>query len=283
MIQINNLTKVFGQEEQRIAKQALAGGLDRATVREKYNHTLALANITMTIPEGSISVIMGLSGCGKSTLVRTINRLVEPTAGEIWVTDRNVCSLNPEELQLLRRFDVSMVFQHFGLFPHRTVLENVEFGPRMQNVASKTARERARHWIDTVGLAGCEASYPQQLSGGMQQRVGLARALATDSKIILMDEAFSALDPLMRCEMQDQLLMLQENLRKTIVFITHDLDEGIKLGSQIAILKDGKLVQIDSPAEIVNNPADDYVASFVKHVHRPSAMTQAREILTSSH
>ena len=265
MIKIQNLTKIFGSKEKLAAKHLKSDSLSKAELNKRYGCTLALNNISLEIPEGSISVIMGLSGCGKSTLVRTLNRLVEPTLGNIWLNEKNICKLKRKQLQLLRRFEMSMVFQHFGLFPHRTVKENVEFGLKMQKVNYKDCSVKAQKWIDSVGLKGTENDYPAELSGGMQQRVGLARALATNSPIILMDEAFSALDPLIRAQLQDQLLVLQSELKKTIIFITHDLKEGIKLGSQIAILKEGKLIQAGTPQEILQNPADEYVRDFVKH------------------
>ena len=209
----------------------------------KSGHTLGLRDISLSIDEGSIYVIMGLSGSGKSTLIRHFNRLIEPSAGQILVDGVDVVSLNKRDLETFRQKKMSMVFQRFGLFPHRTVLENAAYGLAVQGVGRAERERRARDWLEQVGLSGFEQQYPHQLSGGMQQRVGLARALATDAEILLMDEAFSALDPLIRREMQDQLLQLQAKLNKTIVFITHDLDEALRLGNRIAILKDGELVQ----------------------------------------
>ena len=216
---------------------------------------------------------MGLSGSGKSTLIRHINRLIEPTVGEIIVDGENVLGMNHEKIRDFRRFGASMVFQKFGLMPHRTVLENGMYGLNIQGVAYGEAEKRTKHWLDRVGLSGFEDRFPAQLSGGMQQRVGLARALATDADILLMDEAFSALDPLIRADMQSILLDLQNELHKTIVFITHDLDEALRIGDDIAILRDGELIQKGSPQDIVLKPANDYVADFTKDVNRARVLT----------
>lgn len=220
-------------------------------------------DLSLSISTGEIFVIMGLSGSGKSTLVRHFNRLIDPTSGAILVDGVDILQYDMEALREFRRHKISMVFQSFGLLPHKTVLDNVAYG--LKCVASKQmCAERALHWINTVGLKGYENKYPHQLSGGMRQRVGLARALAADTDIILMDEAFSALDPLIRAEMQDQLLELQKTLHKTIVFITHDLDEAVRIGNRIAILKDGRLIQVGTPREILHSPADEYVDRFVQ-------------------
>ena len=216
---------------------------------------------------------MGLSGSGKSTLIRHFNRLIEPTAGEIEVAGADVMSLNKKQLQDFRRNKMSMVFQRFGLMPHKTVLQNIAYGLQIQGIDGSTRNQQAEKWLSTVGLDGYANQYPGQLSGGQQQRVGLARALCTDADILLMDEAFSALDPLIRSEMQDQLIELQQTLHKTIVFITHDLDEALRLGDRIAILRDGVLVQQGEPVDILLNPADDYVEAFVKDVNRARALT----------
>ncbi len=216
---------------------------------------------------------MGLSGSGKSTLIRHFNRLIDPTEGVIEIEGTDVMSLDEKELQDFRRHKMSMVFQRFGLMPHRTVLQNVGYGLQVQGVSKSEWQNKAKEWLETVGLSGYESSYPANLSGGQQQRVGLARALCTDAEILLMDEAFSALDPLIRSEMQDQLIELQEKLHKTIVFITHDLDEALRLGDRIAILRDGVLVQQGKPVDILLNPADDYVEAFVKDVNRARALT----------
>jgi glycine betaine/proline transport system ATP-binding protein len=220
------------------------------------------------MPRNQIQVIMGLSGSGKSTLIRHINRLIEPTSGEIIIDNINVLGMNKNELRDLRRHKISMVFQKFALFPHRTVIENVSFGLNIQGLKGDDVRTRAERWISRVGLSGYEDYYPAQLSGGMQQRVGLARALTTDADILLMDEAFSALDPLIRTEMQDILLDLQEELHKSIVFITHDLDEALRIGDNIAILRDGMIIQTDDPQNILMKPADAYVADFMKDINR---------------
>lgn len=218
-------------------------------------------------------MIMGLSGSGKSTLIRHFNRLIDPTKGKIDVEGSDVMQMNSKELEEFRRHKMSMVFQRFGLFPHRKVIDNVGYGLEVQGMKKEERNKHAQEWLDTVGLKGYEEQYPSQLSGGQQQRVGLARALCTNAEILLMDEAFSALDPLIRSEMQDQLIELQEKLHKTIVFITHDLDEALRLGDRIAILKDGELVQTGTPDDILLNPADDYVEAFVKDVNRARALT----------
>jgi glycine betaine/proline transport system ATP-binding protein len=225
---------------------------------------VGLNDVSLRIPAGGIFVIMGLSGSGKSTLVRHINRLIDPTAGEVFIDGQNVLALNAAGLRDLRRNKVSMVFQNFGLLPHKNVIDNVAYGLLVRGGTRDAIKQTARDWIARVGLAGYEKNYPDELSGGMRQRVGLARALALDTDIILMDEAFSALDPLIRGEMQDQLLQLQADLNKTIVFITHDLDEAMRLGNRIAILRDGVLLQEGAPPEIVSAPADEHVRRFVE-------------------
>lgn len=270
-IEVRNIYKIFGPHPQRWI-EAVRKGMSKEDLLATSGHTLGLRDISLSIEEGSIYVIMGLSGSGKSTLIRHFNRLIEPTAGEILVDGENVVSMNRQTLTQLRQRKMSMVFQRFGLLPHRTVLDNVAYGLAVQKVPVAEREERARHWLDQVGLAGFEQQYPHQLSGGMQQRVGLARALATDAEILLMDEAFSALDPLIRREMQDQLLQLQDRLNKTIVFITHDLDEALRLGNRIAILKDGELVQEGEPEDILLAPANDYVEAFLKEVNRSKVL-----------
>ena len=234
----------------------------------QHNHVLGLRDISIDITGGEIQVIMGLSGSGKSTLIRHINRLIEPTAGEVLVDGVDVVKMTPLELREFRRTRTAMVFQKFGLLPHWSVLDNTMFGLKVRGIKEAERRETAMRWIDRVGLKGFEDRFPNQLSGGMQQRVGLARALSNDAPILLMDEAFSALDPLIRVDMQSVLLDLQKEIRKTIVFITHDLDEALRLGNHIAILRDGELVQMGTAQDIVLTPADDYVASFVKEVNR---------------
>jgi glycine betaine/proline transport system ATP-binding protein len=243
-------------------------GATKETVLEETGHTVGLDNVSLKIEEGETFVCMGLSGSGKSTLIRHLNRLIDPTDGEILIEGTNVMSLNTESLIDFRRHKMSMVFQRFGLFPHKTVLQNVGYGLEMQGIDENKRNSVAMDKIQAVGLNGFENQFPAQLSGGMQQRVGLARALATDTDIMLMDEAFSALDPLIRSDMQKQLLDLQAELKKTIVFITHDLDESLRLGDHIGILNAGKLVQVGTPVEIIMNPADDYVEAFVKDVNR---------------
>jgi glycine betaine/proline transport system ATP-binding protein len=229
---------------------------------------LALNNINLDVGGGTVFVVMGLSGSGKSTLIRHFNRIIEPTAGRIEIGGRDIFALSEAELRELRRQEVAMVFQRFALLPHRTTIDNVIYGLTVQGMPGRSARKRAGRWIERVGLAGYEDHYPDQLSGGMQQRVGLARALATDADILLMDEPFSALDPLIRADMQDMLLGLQAELNKTIIFITHDLEEALKLGDRIAILRDGELVQQGDAQSIVLQPCDDYVGAFVKNINR---------------
>ncbi|AUX77710.1 MULTISPECIES: quaternary amine ABC transporter ATP-binding protein [Sinorhizobium] len=262
-IDIRNVYKIFGHD----AKAALAmakDGLDKADILARSGCSVGLNDVSLKIGAGKIFVIMGLSGSGKSTLVRHINRLIEPTSGKVVFDGSNILDLDAKALRAFRMRRVSMVFQSFALMPHRTVLQNVVYGQRVRGLSKADAREIGMKWIETVGLSGYDAKFPHQLSGGMKQRVGLARALAADTDVILMDEAFSALDPLIRADMQDQLLQLQQNLAKTIVFITHDLDEALRIGSEIAILKDGQVVQVGSPSDILDNPANDYVARFVQ-------------------
>lgn len=266
-IEVRNIYKIFGPHPDRWLSEA-RNGLSKEAMLERSGHTLGLRDISLTIKEGDIHVIMGLSGSGKSTLIRHFNRLIEPSAGQILVDGVDVVGLKPKDLERFRQQKMSMVFQRFGLLPHRTVLDNVAYGLAVQGMRRAQRNERAMHWLEQVGLSGFEAQYPHQLSGGMQQRVGLARALATDAEILLMDEAFSALDPLIRHEMQDQLLALQARLNKTIVFITHDLDEALRLGSRIAILKDGELIQEGTPEDILLSPANDYIESFLQDVNR---------------
>ena len=266
-VAIRNLYKVFGANPTD-ALQHVYDGLGKVELLAQYDHVLGLNNINIDIPEKRVQVIMGLSGSGKSTLIRHLNRLIEPTAGEVEVDGVDVLKMNDRELRDLRQSKMSMVFQKFALMPHRTVADNVAYGLNLQGVRGGEAKERAQKWIDRVGLTGFEKSYPSQLSGGMQQRVGLARALATDADILLMDEAFSALDPLIRTDMQDVLLQLQAELNKTIIFITHDLDEALRIGDDIAILRDGGLVQQGDPQDIVLRPIDDYVSDFIMDINR---------------
>ncbi|MGB0224860.1 MULTISPECIES: glycine betaine/L-proline ABC transporter ATP-binding protein [unclassified Marinobacterium] len=272
LIQVKDLYKVFGDKPESVMPMVKAGK-SKDEILAETGHTVGLKEIDLEIKRGEIFVIMGLSGSGKSTLIRHFNRLIEPTAGEIIVEGTDVMKLNTKELEQFRRHKMSMVFQRFGLMPHYTVLDNVAYGLKIQGVDKSVREQKAVEWLETVGLKGYEEQYPNQLSGGQQQRVGLARALCTDAEILLMDEAFSALDPLIRSEMQDQLIELQHKLNKTIIFITHDLDEALRLGDRIAILKDGLLVQQGEPEEILLNPADEYVEAFVKDVNRARALT----------
>lgn len=276
-IEVKNIYKIFGAHPKKWL-EAAQGGMSKEELLAKSGHTLGLRDISLSIEEGSIYVIMGLSGSGKSTLIRHFNRLIEPSAGHILVDGVDVVSLNKRDLEVFRQKKMSMVFQRFGLFPHRTVLDNAAYGLTVQGVGKAEREKRARDWLEQVGLSGFENQYPHQLSGGMQQRVGLARALATDAEILLMDEAFSALDPLIRREMQDQLLQLQAKLNKTIVFITHDLDEALRLGNRIAILKDGELVQEGTPEDILLNPANDYVQSFLQDVNRTKVLNATHAV-----
>ena len=279
-IQINNVYKIFGSNPSKILPM-VKDGATKDEVLEKTGHTVGLDNVSIKIQEGEIFVCMGLSGSGKSTLIRHLNRLIDPTDGEILVEGTNVMSLNQQQLIDFRRHKMSMVFQRFGLFPHKTVIQNVGYGLEVQGKDKSEIEKVAMEKIDAVGLNGFEHQYPNQLSGGMQQRVGLARALATNTDIMLMDEAFSALDPLIRSDMQKQLLDLQADLKKTILFITHDLDESLRLGDHIGILNAGKLVQVGTPIDIIMNPADDYVAAFVKDVNRAKVI-KAKIIMISA-
>ncbi|CAG23647.1 quaternary amine ABC transporter ATP-binding protein [Photobacterium profundum] len=272
LIRVKNLYKVFGPNAKAVLKQVKAGK-SKEDILAETGHTVGLCDINLDINPGEIFVVMGLSGSGKSTLIRHFNRLIDPTEGVIEIAGTDVMSLNEKGLQDFRRHKMSMVFQRFGLMPHRTVLQNIGYGLQIQGLSKNDWEARAHEWLETVGLGGYAKQYPSQLSGGQQQRVGLARALCTDADILLMDEAFSALDPLIRSEMQDQLIELQEKLHKTIVFITHDLDEALRLGDKIAILRDGVLVQQGEPVDILLNPADDYVEAFVKDVNRARALT----------
>ncbi len=266
-IQIKSLYKIFSENE-AVALEAVRNGMGKPELLEVHNSVLGLQDINIDMPQDGIQVVMGLSGSGKSTLIRHINRLIEPTSGEVLVDGQNVLQMSPSELQKFRAFKTAMVFQKFALLPHRTVQSNVEYGLEVQGIAADERHKRSKKWIDRVGLGGFEDRYPSQLSGGMQQRVGLARALATDAEILLMDEAFSALDPLIRTDMQDVMLELQKELKKTIVFITHDLDEALRIGDKIAILRDGAIVQQGNAQDIILRPADDYIRDFVKDINR---------------
>lgn len=270
-IRVQNVTKVFGKSKKAI--QLLNEGESKATILKKTGATVGVSKASFEVEAGEIFVIMGLSGSGKSTLVRMLNRLIDPSIGEVYIDGDDIVKMNKEQLREVRRKKISMVFQKFALLPHRTILENVEYGLEVQGIQKETRSQQAMNALKLVGLEGYEHQYPKQLSGGMQQRVGLARALANDSDILLMDEAFSALDPLIRKDMQDELLDLQSTMKKTIVFITHDLDEALRIGDRIALMKDGVIVQIGTPEEILMNPSNDYVERFVEDVDLSKVLT----------
>ena len=265
-VKIANITKIFGDEPDGRALEMLRAGHSKEAIRESTGQIVGVDDANIDVAEGEIFVVMGLSGSGKSTLIRCVNRLYEPTAGSIIVDGTDVTALNAKELQAFRRESTGMVFQHFALFPHQDIRSNVSFGLRVKGVAPEARDAAAESALALVGLAGYENSYPRQLSGGMQQRVGLARALATDPDILLMDEAFSALDPLIRRQMQDELMEIQGELRKTILFITHDLNEALRVGSRVCIMKDGAIHQIGTPEDILMRPETEYVAEFVQDV-----------------
>lgn len=274
-IEVKDLTKIFGSHPSQGMK-LLEEGREKSEILKKTGMTVGVNKATFSVEEGEFFVIMGLSGSGKSTLIRLVNRLIEPTSGEILIDGENLTKMNTADLLNTRRKKLGMVFQNFGLLPHRTILSNVAYGLEIQGVKKEEREVKARKTLEDVGLKGYETSYPTELSGGMQQRVGIARALTNDADILLMDEAFSALDPIIRKEMQNELISLQSKLGKTILFITHDLDEALKLGDRIAIMKDGAIVQMGSAEQILENPADDYVADFVRDVDRS-------KILEASH
>ncbi|MDR0140275.1 glycine betaine/L-proline ABC transporter ATP-binding protein [Metabacillus idriensis] len=276
-VEVKNVTKVFGKSPKNAIK-LLKEGHSKKEILEKTGSTIGVNSASFEIYPGEIFVVMGLSGSGKSTLIRMLNRLIDPTIGEILIDDADIVKMSAQQLRDVRRNKISMVFQNFALFPHKTVLENTEHGLVLRNVPENERREKAMQSLAVVGLKGYENQYPSQLSGGMQQRVGLARALASNTDILLMDEAFSALDPLIRKDMQDELLELQETMKKTIIFITHDLDEALRIGDRIALMKDGTIIQIGSPEEIMMNPADKYVERFVEDVDL-SKVLQASHVL----
>ncbi|QGY39608.1 glycine betaine/L-proline ABC transporter ATP-binding protein ProV [Pseudodesulfovibrio cashew] len=280
-IRVENLYKIFGPKP-KLGLSMLRKGLDKSEVLEKTGMTVGVDNASFSIESGEIFVIMGLSGSGKSTMVRMLNRLIEPTAGKVLVNGEDVTAMSPQELVKFRLHNMSMVFQSFALMPHQTVLNNAAFGLELAGIDKTTRYERAREALAQVGLAGWEDQYPSQLSGGMRQRVGLARGLAVDPEILLMDEAFSALDPLIRTEMQDELLKLQEEHQRTIVFISHDLDEALRIGDRIAIMEGGKVVQVGTPDEILQNPANDYVRAFFRGVD-PTGVISAGDIARDTH
>ena len=266
-ITCNNLWKVFGPDPESVIEVA-DNGLTKDDVLEQTGHVIAVKDASFDILEDEIFVVMGLSGSGKSTLVRCLNRLIEPTKGDITIKGADLSAMSEDELRELRRHDLSMVFQHFGLLPHRSVEDNVSFGLEIRGEHGHKKEEKAALAIDQVGLKGWEKNHIHELSGGMQQRVGLARAIAGGAEILLMDEPFSALDPLIRRQMQDEFINMRDTMKKTVVFITHDLVEALKLGDRVAIMRDGEIVQLATPMEIVSNPADDYVEEFVKDVPR---------------
>lgn len=271
-ITVKDLVKIFGDHPEKALK-LLKGGFSKDKILKKTGQTVGIFDINFSVNEGEVFVLMGLSGSGKSTLLRCVNRLIEPTSGTITIDGEDITSAEPDVIRKVRRKKVGMVFQRFALFPHRTVLDNVAYGLEIQGVSRVPRREKAAQIIETVGLKGWENSMPDQLSGGMQQRVGLARALANNPDILLMDEAFSALDPLIRKSMQDELLSLQSTLNKTIIFVTHDLDEAMKIGDRIALMNDGTIVQIGTAEEILTHPANDYVEKFVEDVDRSKVLT----------
>jgi glycine betaine/proline transport system ATP-binding protein len=273
-ITVREVTKVFGKNTKK-ADQLLKQGKSKQEILKETGSTVGVNRANFDVFPGEIFVIMGLSGSGKSTLVRMFNRLIEPTSGQVLIDGEDIVTMNKEELRNVRRKKMSMVFQKFALFPHRTVLSNTEYGLEIQGVEKENRKKLALDALKLVGLEGYEHQLPSQLSGGMQQRVGLARALANDPDILLMDEAFSALDPLIRKDMQDELLELQSTMEKTIIFITHDLDEALRIGDRIALMKDGNIVQIGTPEEILMNPSNDYVERFVEDVDLSKVLTAA--------
>lgn len=266
-LKISNLYKIFGNKPQDYV-DVVKSGLSKQELLDNHNHVLGLKDINIDIYEQQVQVIMGLSGSGKSTLIRHINRLIEPTIGQIQVNGDDILKMSPDKLREFRISKTSMVFQKFALLPHKTVSQNVAYGLLIKGQKEEEAQNNGQKWIDRVGLTGFESHYPSQLSGGMQQRVGLARALATNAEILLMDEAFSALDPLIRTDMQNILLDLQKELKKTIIFITHDLDEALRIGDSIAILRDGEIIQQGNPQDIIMKPADKYISDFIKDINR---------------
>ena len=273
VIDVRNLWKVFGTKASEVPGSPELSSLSRKELKSQVGCVAAVRDLSFQVAPGEVFVVMGLSGSGKSTLVRCLTRLIEPTAGEIWFQGEDVVHASEKSLRELRRHKVSMVFQHFGLLPHRRVIDNVAYGLEIRGTGKAERMKRAGEVIDLVGLSGYEHSFPDQLSGGMQQRVGLARALAGDPEALLFDEPFSALDPLIRRDMQNEVIRLHHEVRKTMVFITHDLSEALKLGDRILIMRDGKLVQVGTGADLVGAPADDYVRDFVREVPRSHVLT----------
>jgi glycine betaine/proline transport system ATP-binding protein len=271
-LEVKNLTKIFGKKTQT-ALEMIKDRQSKTDILKKTGATVGVYDVNFDVEEGEIFVIMGLSGSGKSTLIRLLNRLIEPTSGDIYIDGKDIAKLSKEELREVRRHKINMVFQNFGLFPHRTILENTEYGLEVRGVPKEERTKKAEQALENSGLLSFKDQLPNQLSGGMQQRVGLARALANDPEILLMDEAFSALDPLIRREMQDELLELQATVQKTIIFITHDLNEALRIGDRIALMKDGQIMQIGTGEEILTNPANEYVREFVEEVDRSKVLT----------
>lgn len=280
-IKVNELTKIFGKKPEKALKM-LADNHSKQEILVKTGHTVGVNNVSFEVEEGETFVIMGLSGSGKSTLIRCLNRLIDPTSGSIHVNDKDVTKMDKHQLGDLRRGKISMVFQSFAIFPHRTVLENTAYGLKVSGVSEDERLKTAAQTLKLVGLSEYKDQYPSQLSGGMQQRVGLARALATDPEILLMDEAFSALDPLIRKEMQTELMQLQTDMEKTIIFITHDLDEALRIGDRIALMKDGEIIQIGTPEEIMISPETEYVKKFVEDVDRSRILTAEMIMVTNT-
>ncbi|MEY8462374.1 quaternary amine ABC transporter ATP-binding protein [Streptococcus merionis] len=271
-LEIKQLTKIFGKRQKQALKMVKEGA-SKTDILKKTGATVGVYDANFSVKEGEIFVIMGLSGSGKSTLIRLLNRLIEPSSGDIYINGQDIAKMNKEELREVRRHSINMVFQNFALLPHKTILENTEFGLELRGVPKEERQKLAEKALENSDLLAFKDQYPSQLSGGMQQRVGLARALANDPEILLMDEAFSALDPLIRKEMQDELLDLQERVQKTIIFITHDLNEALRIGDRIALMKDGKIIQIGTGEEILTNPANDFVREFVEDVDRSKVLT----------
>jgi len=272
-IEVRNVWKVFGQGSPNEAIALAQSGATRQDIITNIDQTVAIRDVSFSVAKGETFVVMGLSGSGKSTLIRCLSRLIEPTSGEVLLNGENLLAMDADHLREVRRGKISMVFQHFGLFPHRKVIDNIAYGLEVQKVDKATRMARATEVLKIVGLDGWADRYPQQLSGGMQQRVGLARALAVDPEILLFDEPFSALDPLIRKEMQDELIRLQKTMQRTIIFITHDFAEALRLGDRIAIMKDGMFDQVGTPEEIVTNPATPYVREFVNDVPRAKVLS----------
>jgi glycine betaine/proline transport system ATP-binding protein len=280
-IRCNNIWKLFGSHPERILKN-IDRAATRAEIQESTGHVVAVRDVSFTVQEGETFVVMGLSGSGKSTLVRCLSRLIDPTDGQVLINNKDITRVSQRELKDLRRHKMAMVFQHFGLFPHRTVLDNVAYGLEVRGEKRESRLAKAMEFIDLVGLDGWADHYPRELSGGMQQRVGLARAMAVEPEILLFDEPFSALDPLIRREMQDELLDLQARLKKTMVFITHDFLEAIKMGDHIMIMRDGAISQMGTPEEIVANPADRYVADFTEDVPRYKVLSAGKVMVPAN-